>query len=177
MPMLVLHYLVASNVWILMTSWCTEFLYINRTVKAIQFLPQAVLLHCIAKINANSHWDLNSLTLSIEPEQVFQYCTRNLAAGRRHIQSYYKYIAFYCAYVYRIEKYRIAARIFNTYRIVRHAYRYTPNVFLKHYILSIHIPQAFTKFVGTFSVVLSIPPSSVIQKYKYIIFTLFSYML
>ena len=99
---------------------------LHRTRKAIQFLLQAVLLHYIAKIHANSHWDLNSLTLSIEPDHVFQYCTRNLATGRRHIQSYYKSIAFYCAYVYRIEKYRIAARIFNTYRIMRHAYRYTP---------------------------------------------------
>ena len=85
---------------------------LHRTGKAIQFLLQAVLLHYIAKIHANSNWDLNSLTLSIEPEHVFQYCTCNLAAGRRHIQSYYKSIAFYCAYVYRIEKYRIAARIF-----------------------------------------------------------------
>ena len=100
---------------------------LHRTGKAIQFLLQAVLLHYIAKIHANSHRDLNSLTLSIEPEHVFQYCTRNLAAGRRHIQSYYKSIAFYCAYVYRIEKYRIAAKIFNTYHIVRHGYHYTPN--------------------------------------------------
>ena len=99
---------------------------LHRTGKAIQFLLQAVLLHYIAKIHANSHWDLNSLTLSIEPEHVLQYCTCNLATGRRHIQSFYKSIAFYCAYVYRIEKYRIEARIFNTYRIVRHAYRYTP---------------------------------------------------
>ena len=94
---------------------------LHRTGKAIQFLLQAVLLNYIAKIQPNGHWDLNSLTLSIAPEHVFQYCTPNLAAGRRHIQSYYKSIAFYCAYVYRI-----AARIFNTYRIVRHAYRYTP---------------------------------------------------
>ena len=106
---------------------------LHRTGKAIQFLLQAVLLHYIAKIHANSHWDLNSLTLNIEPEHVFQYCTGNVAAGRRHIQSYYKSIAFYCAYVYRIEKYRIAARIFNTYRIVRHAYRYTPNVTAHRY--------------------------------------------
>ena len=99
---------------------------LHGTGKAIQFLLQAVFLHYIAKIHANSHWDLNSLTLSIEPEHVFQYCTRNLPSGRRHIQSYYKSIAFYCAYVYRIKKYFIAARIFNTYRIMRHAYRYTP---------------------------------------------------
>ena len=90
-------------------------------------LLQAVLLHYIAKIHANIHWDLNFLTPSIEPEHVFQYCTHNIAALRRHIQFYYKSIAFYSAYVYRIEKYRIAAQIFNTYRIVRHAYRYTPN--------------------------------------------------
>ena len=102
---------------------------LHRTGKAIQFLPQAALLHYIAKIHANNHWDLNSLRLSIEPEHVFQYCTRNLASGRRHIQSYYKSIAFNCAYryVYRIEKYRIATRILNTYRIVRHAYHYTPS--------------------------------------------------
>ena len=71
--------------------------------------------------------DLNSLTPSIEPEHVFQYCTRNIAAPRRHIQFYYKSISFYSAYVYRIEKYCISAKIFNTYRIVRHAYRYTPS--------------------------------------------------
>ena len=55
---------------------------LHRTGKAIQFLLQAVLLHYIAKIHANSNWDLNSLTLSIEPEHVFQYCTCNLAAGK-----------------------------------------------------------------------------------------------
>ena len=113
---------LASSVWILMTSWCTEFLYIEQGF----YYTQAVLLHHIAKIHANIHWDLNSLTLSIEPEHVFQYCTRNIAAQRRHIQFYYKSIAFYSAYVYRIEKYRIAAKNFITYRIVRHAYRYTP---------------------------------------------------
>ena len=101
---------------------------LHITGEVIQFLLQAVLLHYIAKIHANIHWDLNSLTLSIEPEYVFQYyCTRNIAARRRHLQFYYKYIAFYSAYVYRIEKYRIAAKNFNTYRIVRHAYRYTPS--------------------------------------------------
>ena len=100
---------------------------LHKTGKAIQFLPRAVILHYIAKIQTNMDWDLNSLTLSIEPEHVFQYCTRNIAARRRHIQFYYKSISFYSANVYRIEKYRIAAKIFNTYRIVRHAYRYTPS--------------------------------------------------
>ena len=51
---------------------------LHRTGKAIQFLPQAVLLHYIAKIQTNMHWDLNCLTLSIEPEHVFQYCTCNI---------------------------------------------------------------------------------------------------
>ena len=119
--------ILTSSVWILMTSWRTEFLYrLHTTGKAIQFLLQDVSLHYIAKIYANIHWDLNSLTQSIEPEHVFQYCTRNIAAGRQHIQFYYKSIAFHSAYVYRIEKYRVAAKIFNTYRIVRHAYRYNP---------------------------------------------------
>ena len=98
--------------------------------EAIQFLLQAVLLHYVAKIHANiplGFEQYNSLTLSIEPEYiVFQYCTRNIAARRWHIQFYYKSISFYSAYVYRIEKYRIAAKNFNMYRIVRHAYRYTP---------------------------------------------------
>ena len=51
-----------------------------------------------------------------EYEHVFQYYTRNTAARRRHVQFYYKSLAFYSAYVYRIEKYHIAAKIFNTYR-------------------------------------------------------------
>ena len=102
---------------------------LHRTGKAIQILLQAVLLHHIAKKHAKIHWDLNSLTLSTEPEHVFQYCTHNIAAQGRHIQFYYKSTAFYSAYVYRIEKYRIAAKIFNMYRIVRHAYRYTPNFY------------------------------------------------
>ena len=52
-----------------------------------------------------------------------------VAARRRHIQFFYKSKSFYSAYVYRIEKYRITAKIFNTYRIVRHAYRYTPIIY------------------------------------------------
>ena len=35
------------------------------------YLLQAVLLHYIVKIHANSHWNLNSLTLSIEPKHVY----------------------------------------------------------------------------------------------------------
>ena len=54
---------------------------LHRTWKAIQLLPQAVLLHYIAKIQTNMHWDLNSLTLSIEPEHVFQYCTCNYSCS------------------------------------------------------------------------------------------------
>ena len=116
---------------------------LHRRGRAIQFLPQAVLLHYIAKIQTNIIWDLNSLTLSVEPEHVFQYCTCNIAARRRHIQFYYKSKSFYSAYVYRIEKYRITAKIFNTYRIVRHAYRYT----------SKFISYRNTKFVSQYIVI------------------------
>ena len=101
----------------------------------IQILVQAVLLHHIAKIHANIHWDLNSLTLSTESEHVFQYCTHNIAAQGRNIQFFTSLQLFYSAYVYRIEKYRIAAKIFNTYRIVRHAYRYTPNLKYTNFVI------------------------------------------
>ena len=129
---------------------------LHRTGKAIQFLLQAVLLHYIDKIHANFLWDLNSLTLSIEPEHVYQYCTRNIAAWRKHIQFYYKSIAFYSAYVYRIEKYCIAAKIFNTYRIVRHAYRYTPIMDIYIHCIqkctswSINLPLSH-RYCGTFT--------------------------
>ena len=59
-----------------------EFLYIEQG-KASYFYHR--LSYYIILLET-CHWDLNSLTMRIEPEHVFQYCTHNIAARRRHIQ-------------------------------------------------------------------------------------------
>ena len=99
-PLLVL---LPSQTLLLANYDCEKLLHVNPNSVTIP----PYLLHYIAKIHANIHWDLKSLTLSIEPEHVFQYCTRNIAARWRHIQFYYKSIAFYSACVlYRKVSYR-----------------------------------------------------------------------
>ena len=113
---------LASSVWILMTSWCAEFLYIeqgkspnfyHRLSYSITLLKYKSICTGIELLNTE-YWTRTCISVLHS-----QYsCSEATYTVLLQVYSFYS--------VYRIEKYLIAAKIFDTYRIVRHAYRYTP---------------------------------------------------